>query len=242
MSSGCVSKTLLRSSGSSIQGCLLRVQKCVAGRSQEVSSKVPARTMRNPLGSAIQVLRRCISMSRILDIPTASGCVRCRRCGAVPVAQHPSDGRLARLPHWQPPVCGSLIELSLSPILRSSLTLKFSGSNYGVRHPDRSPCRPVTWITPLAVIPACRDHWLSGHSPRRWKCESRTYRSCSSSERRRRRRSRPDAGSAPARGHRWSQAACGQHPQTAVVARKKVTGILLGMRAHRWREFVICKD
>jgi hypothetical protein len=49
-SSGCVSKTWLRSSGSTTQGCLLRVQKCAAGRSQEMSSKVPARTARNVLG------------------------------------------------------------------------------------------------------------------------------------------------------------------------------------------------
>jgi hypothetical protein len=47
-------------------------------------------------GSAIQALRRCISMSRILDIPTSSSCARCRRCGALPVAQYPSNGRLAR--------------------------------------------------------------------------------------------------------------------------------------------------
>jgi hypothetical protein len=47
MSSGCVSKTWLRLSDSTIQGCLLRVQKCADGHSQEVSSKVPARTARN---------------------------------------------------------------------------------------------------------------------------------------------------------------------------------------------------
>jgi hypothetical protein len=47
-------------------------------------------------GSAIQALRCCISMSRILDIPTSSSCARCRRCGALPVAQYPSNGRLAR--------------------------------------------------------------------------------------------------------------------------------------------------
>src|SRR5437762_13230643 len=42
-SAGCVSK--LRSpSGSATQGCLLRVQKCTVGRSQEVSSSVPACT------------------------------------------------------------------------------------------------------------------------------------------------------------------------------------------------------
>ena len=44
-SAGCVSK--LRSpSGSVIQGCLLRVHRCTVGRNQEVSSKVPARTVR----------------------------------------------------------------------------------------------------------------------------------------------------------------------------------------------------
>jgi hypothetical protein len=32
-----------------IQGCLLRVQKCMVGRSQDVSSSVPARTRRKPL-------------------------------------------------------------------------------------------------------------------------------------------------------------------------------------------------
>jgi hypothetical protein len=51
-SSGCVSKTWLGSSGNMTQGCLLRVQKCVVGRSQEVSSKVPARTKRNAFGFA----------------------------------------------------------------------------------------------------------------------------------------------------------------------------------------------
>ena len=35
-------------SGSVIQGCLLRVQKCAVGRSQSVSSSVPARTRRKP--------------------------------------------------------------------------------------------------------------------------------------------------------------------------------------------------
>jgi hypothetical protein len=51
-SSGCVSKTWLRSSGNMTQGCLLRVPKCVVGCSQEVSSKVPARTLRNAFGLA----------------------------------------------------------------------------------------------------------------------------------------------------------------------------------------------
>ena len=44
-SSGCVSKIWFCSSGSVIQGCLFRVQKCAVGHSQEVSSKVPARTL-----------------------------------------------------------------------------------------------------------------------------------------------------------------------------------------------------
>ena len=45
MSAGCVSK--LRSpTGSAIQGCLLRVHKCIVGRNQDVSSSVPARTVR----------------------------------------------------------------------------------------------------------------------------------------------------------------------------------------------------
>src|ERR1700751_4470789 len=52
MSSGCISKTWLRSSGNTIHGCLFRVQKCAAGRSQEVSSKVPARTVRYAFGFA----------------------------------------------------------------------------------------------------------------------------------------------------------------------------------------------
>jgi hypothetical protein len=42
-SSGCVSNVRLPS-GSAIQGCLPRVQKCIVGRSQDGSSKVPART------------------------------------------------------------------------------------------------------------------------------------------------------------------------------------------------------
>jgi hypothetical protein len=46
-SSGWVSKTWPRSWGNSTQDCLLRVQKCAVGRSQEVSSKVPARTLRH---------------------------------------------------------------------------------------------------------------------------------------------------------------------------------------------------
>ena len=41
--SGCVSN-LRSSSGNMTQGCALRVQKCAVGRSQEVSSSVPART------------------------------------------------------------------------------------------------------------------------------------------------------------------------------------------------------
>jgi hypothetical protein len=45
MSAGCVSK--LRSpSGSMIQGCLLRIHRCTVGRSHDVSSSVPARTVR----------------------------------------------------------------------------------------------------------------------------------------------------------------------------------------------------
>jgi hypothetical protein len=47
--SGCVSN-LRPPSGSVIHGCTLRVQKCTVGRSQEVSSNVPARTTRRPLG------------------------------------------------------------------------------------------------------------------------------------------------------------------------------------------------
>jgi len=45
MSAGWVSKLWLPS-GRDNQGCLLRVQKCTLGRTQEVSSKVPARTFR----------------------------------------------------------------------------------------------------------------------------------------------------------------------------------------------------
>jgi hypothetical protein len=45
ISAGWVSK--LRSpSGNATQGCLLRVQKCTVGRSQEVSFRVPPRTLR----------------------------------------------------------------------------------------------------------------------------------------------------------------------------------------------------
>jgi len=48
-SAACVSK--LRSPlGSVTQGCLLRVQKCTVGRSQEVSSSVPARMVRSVPG------------------------------------------------------------------------------------------------------------------------------------------------------------------------------------------------
>ncbi len=45
MSAGCVSK-FCAPSGSTTQGCLLRVQKCTVGRGHEVSSRVPARTFR----------------------------------------------------------------------------------------------------------------------------------------------------------------------------------------------------
>jgi hypothetical protein len=51
------SNTWLHSSGNMIQGCLLRVQKCTVGRSQEVSCKVPARTLRNGLVDAPLPLR-----------------------------------------------------------------------------------------------------------------------------------------------------------------------------------------
>jgi hypothetical protein len=51
-SSGYVSKTRLCSSGDAIHGCLLRVQRCTVGRNQEVSSKVPARALRNGLADA----------------------------------------------------------------------------------------------------------------------------------------------------------------------------------------------
>ena len=44
-SAGCVSK-IWSPSGIAIQGCLLRVQKCTVGRCQEVSAKVPPRTLR----------------------------------------------------------------------------------------------------------------------------------------------------------------------------------------------------
>jgi hypothetical protein len=46
-SGGCVSKLW---PPSAIQGCALRVQKCTVGCSQELSSKVPARTARNSPG------------------------------------------------------------------------------------------------------------------------------------------------------------------------------------------------
>ena len=49
VSAGCVSN-LCPSAGSTTQGCALRVQKCAVGRSQEVSSRVPACTRRNAIG------------------------------------------------------------------------------------------------------------------------------------------------------------------------------------------------
>jgi hypothetical protein len=49
VSAGCVSN-LCPSGGSTTQGCALRVQKCAVGRSQEVSSRVPACTRRNAVG------------------------------------------------------------------------------------------------------------------------------------------------------------------------------------------------
>ena len=55
------------------------------------------------LGSLIQVSRRCISMSRTLGTPTASIGARCQRCAALPVAQRPLDGKLARRPASQVP-------------------------------------------------------------------------------------------------------------------------------------------
>src|SRR4029077_8048651 len=44
-SAGC-GATLWPSAGGETQGCLLRVQRCTVGRSQEVSSSVPPRTLR----------------------------------------------------------------------------------------------------------------------------------------------------------------------------------------------------
>ena len=51
LSAGCVSKRA-PPSGSATQGCALRVQKCAVGRSQEVSSSVPARTAAKAPGGA----------------------------------------------------------------------------------------------------------------------------------------------------------------------------------------------
>ena len=53
---GCLSKCR-PSAGSRIQGCLLRVQMWAVGRSQEVSSKVPPRTLRTvePGLGAVQI-------------------------------------------------------------------------------------------------------------------------------------------------------------------------------------------
>jgi hypothetical protein len=50
-SPGCVSKLRLPS-GNVTQACLLRVQKCTVGRNQDLSSSVPARTVRNVPGDA----------------------------------------------------------------------------------------------------------------------------------------------------------------------------------------------
>jgi len=50
-SAGCVSNFTLPF-GNVTQGCALRVQKCTIGRSQEVSSSVPARTTRRSPGDA----------------------------------------------------------------------------------------------------------------------------------------------------------------------------------------------
>ena len=52
VSAGCVSN-LCPSGGSTTQGCALRVQKCAVGRSQEVSSRVPAPTRRNAVGDGV---------------------------------------------------------------------------------------------------------------------------------------------------------------------------------------------
>lgn len=54
-SSGCVSKRV-SPSGSVTQGWALRVQKCAVGRSQDVSSSVPARTATKPPGGAVPSL------------------------------------------------------------------------------------------------------------------------------------------------------------------------------------------
>jgi hypothetical protein len=51
-SAGCVSKRM-SPSGSVTQGCALRVQKCAVGRSQEVSSSVPARSATKVPGGAV---------------------------------------------------------------------------------------------------------------------------------------------------------------------------------------------
>ena len=72
-SAGCVSKLRLPS-GSAIQGCLLRVQKCAVGRSQEVSSKVPARTFAEPgLGALLQIHEpHCGQTQRVITRPLSA--------------------------------------------------------------------------------------------------------------------------------------------------------------------------
>ena len=70
-----------------LQGCLLRVQKCTVGRSQEVSSKVPARTLRNGLVDLPLQIHEPHSGHTHRD-----SCARYRLCGALPVARRQMEG------------------------------------------------------------------------------------------------------------------------------------------------------
>src|SRR5712671_6215031 len=90
-SAGCVSKRWLPS-GSTTQGCALRVQKCTVGRSQEVSSSVPARTVRiaEPALGAAQIHEPHSGQTqRVATRPVSV--VRWSPRGSAPVRRKASD-------------------------------------------------------------------------------------------------------------------------------------------------------
>jgi len=115
-SAGCVAK-LWSPSGSVIQGCLLRVHRCTVGRNHEVSSSVPARTVRTaapglgvPLihephsGQSQRVRRDPLSVVR--STSRGSDAVRRGAIGRLPArrrrARSVAAGPIAAKRSWRP--------------------------------------------------------------------------------------------------------------------------------------------
>ena len=108
---GCVSKRV-PPSGSATQGCALRVQKCAVGRSQEVSSSVPARTATKVPGGAVpgfaplQIhVPHSPQTHRVTVRPLSA--VRWKDLGPAPVKRHTSaattiaDEKALPVSRWQ---------------------------------------------------------------------------------------------------------------------------------------------